>query len=172
MTTLSDRFLEWFFRHPLFEKTVTLYQAQSERDQKALAALGVFVLGTALVFGLAVPAHRAAMSGLADYEKASADLAWMKSRESDARSGGQHGDKASGTIESIVTAAARESGVSMQRYEPAADGAIRVWLVSSPFQQVMLFINNLETQQGLKMLQVDLERADTGLVNVSLMVRE
>jgi general secretion pathway protein M len=69
----------------------------------------------------------------------------------------------------LVTRTAGESGLTLQRFEPSGDDAIRVWLEQVPFGQVASWLEMLNTDNGVEIEQASMDRQDEpGLVSVRL----
>jgi general secretion pathway protein M len=69
----------------------------------------------------------------------------------------------------LVTRSASESGLSLQRFEPSGENAIRVWLEGAPFTEVANWLERLNTSHGVQIDQASMYRQnDPGIVSVRL----
>jgi len=69
----------------------------------------------------------------------------------------------------LVTRSASESGLSLQRFEPSGENAIRVWLEGAPFTEVANWLERLNTSHGVQIDQASMDRQnDPGIVSVRL----
>lgn len=69
----------------------------------------------------------------------------------------------------LVTRSARESGLSLQRFEPSGEGAIRVWLEAVPYSEVAAWLEMLNGKHGVVIDQAALDRSgEPGRVSVRL----
>lgn len=70
------------------------------------------------------------------------------------------------SMTNVVSRAAREHGLELSRFEQAGSDGLRFWLDDQPFEQVLIWVADLETQ-GVGMDQVTISRTNSpGLVNV------
>jgi general secretion pathway protein M len=69
----------------------------------------------------------------------------------------------------LVTRTARESGLTLQRFEPSGDDSIRVWLEKVPFSQVSGWLETLNIDNGVEIEQASMDRQnEPGFVSVRL----
>ncbi len=163
--------------HPAIGKLIAQYDQLPKRDQQALLVLVVAVLLAIIYFGIWRPA--------AGYHERAADakdnaetlLAWMQENRASlrqlAQSGGDPGGVSqltdSRALMSTVTRTAGQSGLSLNRFEPSGDSAIRVWLEDVPFKNVASWLEGLSQQYGVVVDQASFDRGDApGLVSVRL----
>lgn len=173
MMSYADRLIEWVLRQPLLDQLLNWYQAQSARDQFMLRLLGAFLLGVVLVFGLWLPAQRSLFASLADYEKNTADLGWMRAHQAEAAASGSAVLAADGTpLEARATSSAREAGLQLSRFEPSTDGGVRMWFEGVAFNDLLAWLHQLQSGSRVSVAQMEVERVGDGVVNASLSLRE
>ncbi|HBC34601.1 MAG TPA: type II secretion system protein M, partial [Marinobacter adhaerens] len=69
----------------------------------------------------------------------------------------------------LVTRSAGEAGLSLQRFEPSGEDAIRVWLENVPFAEVAAWLERLNGNHGVVIDQAAMDRAsEPGRVSVRL----
>lgn len=163
---------------PPVGKLIAQYDQMPRRDQQALMVLAVAVFIGVLYFAVWSPAssfHDRAVSGR---ENAAELLAWMEANEATIRRLGASGSEA-GTgsasvadgraLMALVTGSAREAGLSLQRFEPSGENAIRVWLEDAPFSEVAAWLERLNSGNGVIVDQAAMDRGDKpGRVSVRL----
>ncbi|MEX2476000.1 type II secretion system protein GspM [Marinobacter sp.] len=163
---------------PAVEKLVAQYDQLPRRDQQALMVLSVAVFLGVLYFLIWSPVASFHDQAVTSRESAEELLVYMQSNRSGLerlanREGG--GSPATNAPEdgralmALVTRSAGESGLSLQRFEPSGDGAIRVWLSDVPFADVAAWLEDLNLNHGVVIDQVALDKQDEpGIVSVRM----
>lgn len=169
--------LEKLKEHPAVGKLVAQYDHLPKRDQQALIVLLVAVALAILYFGIWRPAAGFHERAEAAQENAVNLLAWMRSNRSAIQALAQSGSEGSQpsriqdsrALMSTVTRSAGEAGLSLNRFEPSGDSAIRVWLENVPFQKVAAWLEKLHDEFGVVVDQASFDRQDSpGMVSVRL----
>lgn len=164
---------------PLVRKLTAQYDQLPRRDQQALVLLSVAVFLGILYFAIWQPASAFHDKAVSNRENAQQLLAWMDSnRPSLQRLSGDRAGQSSGSVNrpedgralmALVTRTAGESGLSLQRFEPSGDDAIRVWLDKVPFSQVAGWLETLNIDNGVEIEQASMDRQnEPGMVSVRL----
>ena len=69
----------------------------------------------------------------------------------------------------LVTRSAGEAGLTLQRFEPSGDSAIRVWMENVAYAEVAAWLERLNTEHGVVIDQAAMDRKDSpGVVSVRL----
>ena len=102
------------------------------------------------------------------------DLLWMQQAAQEVRqlSGGQLSTP-SGSLLGIIERTARQSklGDSIRKVQPEGKTGVRVWLDKAPFDDVMRWLDGLQTKQGVAVANFSVERqSEPGRVNVRLSI--
>lgn len=171
--------LNRIMEQPAVGKLVAQYDQLPRRDQQALTVLAVAVLLGILYFAVWAPATSFHDEALNERERSAELLAWLEanrdSLEQLSGAGGGQGASSADTPEdgralmSLVTRSAGEAGLSLQRFEPSGDNAIRVWLEGAPFSEVASWLERLNTGHGVQIDQASMDRRnDPGMVSVRL----
>lgn len=164
---------------PAVGKLIAQYDQLPRRDQQALTVLAVAVLLGILYFGVWRPATSFHNDAADARENATELLAWLEAnRESLERlssAGAGQGSAGVDTPEdgralmALVTRSASEAGLSLQRFEPSGEDAIRVWLEGARFTEVASWLEQLNTGHGVLIDQASMDRQnDPGIVSVRL----
>lgn len=164
---------------PIVGKLTAQYDQLPRRDQQALMVLGIAVFLGLLYFAVWRPAAAYHDNAVNSRENAEELLAWMEANRSSLQrlSGGSSGPSSASVdkpadgraLMALVTRTAGESGLSLQRFEPSGDDAIRVWLEKVPFGQVASWLEILNTNNGVEIEQASMDRQnEPGLVSVRL----
>ncbi|MBL3556969.1 MULTISPECIES: type II secretion system protein GspM [Marinobacter] len=164
---------------PAVGKLIAQYDQLPRRDQQALTVLAIAVLLGILYFAVWTPAVSFHDDALSERERSAELLAWMEANN-DAlkRLSGASGSQGNSPVDapedgrelmSLVTRSAGEAGLSLQRFEPSGDSAIRVWLDGAPFTEVASWLEQLNTGHGVQIDQASMDRQnDPGMVSVRL----
>ncbi len=164
---------------PAVGRLTARYDQLPRRDQQALMVLGIAVILGLLYFAIWRPAVSYHDRALDSRENAMELRAWMEANRasiqrlsggSSARSSASVNRPADGrALMALVTRTAGEAGLTLQRFEPSGDDAIRVWLEKVPFGQVASWLEMLNTDNGVEIEQASMDRQDEpGLVSVRL----
>ena len=164
---------------PAVGKLIAQYDQLPRRDQQALSVLAVAVLLGILYFGIWRPATDFHNDAVESRERATELLAWLEanrqSLERLSSASSSQGGAGSDTpvdgraLMALVTRSASESGLSLQRFEPSGENAIRVWLEGAPFTEVASWLERLSASHGVQIDQASMDRQnDPGIVSVRL----
>jgi general secretion pathway protein M len=159
----------------LTKKISGWFHGLGQRDQLALKILGlglVIFLAYLLIWG---PASAYRSAAIRASEQAYADLGWMKENEAQARllSGQNDAGKVSlgegQSLLSLVSASARLKSIELQRFEPKGDDKINIWLDRVEFNRMMLWLESMYKETGIKVEQISVDKSDApGFVTARL----
>lgn len=72
----------------------------------------------------------------------------------------------------LVTASAKQMQVKLNRLQPEQDGSVSVTLQSQSFDRALAWIVDLESNQGLLIDRISVDRTvNVGLVNIQLRIQ-
>lgn len=164
---------------PAVGKLIAQYDQLPRRDQQALVVLAIAIFIAILYFAVWRPAAVFYEQTEAARDNAGELLAWMQANEQTIqRLGNAGGNNATATADkpadgralmALVTRSAGEAGLSLQRFEPSGEDAIRVWLENAPFAEVAAWLERLNGDHGVVIDQAAMDRAsEPGRVSVRL----
>lgn len=164
---------------PAVGKLIAQYDQLPRRDQQALSVLAVAIILGILYFGIWRPATGFHDEAVDARERATELLAWLEanrqSLERLSSAGASQGAAGADTpadgraLMALVTRSASEAGLSLQRFEPSGEDAIRVWLEGARFTEVASWLERLNTGHGVQIDQASMDRQnDPGIVSVRL----
>lgn len=164
---------------PIVGKMIAQFDQMPRRDQQALMVLGIAVILGILYFAIWRPAVSYHDNAVNSRENAAELLAWMDANRASLQrlSGGALGQSSANVnkpadgraLMALVTRSAGESGLTLQRFEPSGNNAIRVWLEKVPFGQVASWLEMLNIDNGVEIEQASMDRQnEPGLVSVRL----
>ena len=165
-------------KSPAFVSAQRQYDALPSRDQKALLALSV-ALGLAILFFLVwSPAHTFAKQEKANLESAQELLSWVKANEMLARTLVSDESKGSSKIQdsqslvSTVSSNAQKHKIKLKRFEPSGERKVRVWIEKAPFDNIIVWLKDLNTAYDISVSQISIDRDEKGgLVNVRITLK-
>ncbi len=170
--------LHKFKNTPTYVSAQRQYDALPSRDQKALLALSIALVLAILYFLVWSPAHSFAKQEEANLESAKELLSWVKANEKVARtlvsdnSAGSSKILDSQSLVSTVSANAQKHKIKLKRFEPSGERKVRVWLEKVPFDNVIVWLRDLNTTYNIDVSQISIDRDEKGgLVNVRITLK-
>lgn len=163
--------------HPTVTRLVARYDQLPRRDQQMLQILVVALVLAVLYFGVWRPAADFRENSENARTSAVALLGWMQENRQAIRGLAAASQPAPGSgqiadgrsLMATVTQTARDSSLSLQRFEPSGDNAIRIWMEDVPFNQVAAWLEQLHQEYGIMVDQAAMDRRnDPGIVSVRL----
>ncbi|HTY93999.1 MAG TPA: type II secretion system protein M [Steroidobacteraceae bacterium] len=151
------------------------FNAQSPRDQRLAAGVGVIVL-IGLILAIFVPLDGSVARAQSRVQHKEADLAWMQSvADQLAGAGGAvTAPTSQRSLIVVIDSSARESGLgtALNSSEPAGPGALRVRLDKAPFDTLVAWLARLSQQNGIHVESATIDAAGApGLVNAGIVLR-
>lgn len=131
------------------------YQALSARDQLIVRGVGwlvVLALVFLIVYAPLIKDQRS-LEGRLDRAVAS----YNKIAQNAYKFGGA--GTSSGPILSVVTQQARQSGITLSRYEQDGKG-LRIWVDKVAFDEAIAWLEQLQADNGIIVSQINIERKD------------
>ena len=151
------------------------YHELEKRERVAVVSLSIFLIGVVLYLGVWAPVNNYALEAQIDHDRYLKLLTYLKSTESQARSSSesQTTGKATGqSLLSSVSKSARSIGIKPSRLQPEGSDAVSVWFDAVAFTRLMLWLERLESSQGIVVQQITIDRRDLpGEVSARLVLR-
>jgi general secretion pathway protein M len=145
------------------------YYALAPSDRRALAILAGFLAIAFFVLLVLIPSSRYRATGEQRYQAQRSLLAWMTDNAALARIVPPESTTSGESLLAVVDRAAKESGISLQRYEPLASGGVRLYMEGVVFEDVLSWLATLSQTSGIEVAQISVDKGDrAGLVNVRL----
>ncbi|MEH6344752.1 MAG: type II secretion system protein M [Bermanella sp.] len=76
-----------------------------------------------------------------------------------------------GSILGVVNNTAKAKNITLKRFEPEGQQGLRVWLDSANFNSVIDWLEILETQKGISIEQISIDKVSPGLVNLRAVLK-
>jgi general secretion pathway protein M len=146
--------------------------AMPAKDRKALLLLTLFVAIVILIYAVMLPADRYANNSAKLHQQRAAILVWMQTHENEARklqTQPKNTNTSGQSLLSLATQHAQSNNLSFKRFEPFAEGGLRVWLEDASFNSLLQWLTTLQQENGVLVKQVNIDRAtQAGKVNAKL----
>jgi len=151
---------------PALAKASSWFYGLPARDQLSLKCLSVAMLAFLLYIVIWVPVQDSLKAAKLEVRQNYNDLVWMMENESKARSLAKTSDtrptaKISGqSLLSTISTSAQNFGIELQRFEPRGDNKVNIWLDKVSFNQLMLWLSDLNVKFGVSAEQVNIDKSD------------
>jgi len=152
---------------PVLGKLSRWFYGLSQRDQSALKWLSLALLLFLTYAFVWQPVQQNLERSKAAREQAYTNLVWMKENELRARQLAKQQPSAavsnplSGkSLLSVVSSTAQKFKVELQRFEPRGEAKVNVWLDNVSFNQMMLWISELNTTHSIRIEQITVEKSE------------
>ncbi|MBT5701042.1 MAG: type II secretion system protein M [Gammaproteobacteria bacterium] len=158
-----------------FRDLMKQFKELERRERAAVLSLSIFLFGVVLYAGIWAPLNSYALEGRVDHDRYLSLLTYLKSTESQARSASDNqgaGMTGGQSLLSAVSKSARSVGINPSRLQPEGSEAVSVWFDAVPFTKLMLWLERLESGQGIVVQQITIDRRDVpGQVSARLVLR-
>jgi general secretion pathway protein M len=155
---------------PVVGKLVAQYDQLPKRDQQALTVLSVAVFLGILYFAVWRPVTDFNNRAINERQNAAELLTWVQSNEAAIRRLGSAGTSSDSTLVNkpkngralmaLITSSAQEAGLSLQRFEPSGDNAMRVWIEGAPFADMAAWLERLKSEHGVIVDQAAMDKVN------------
>lgn len=144
----------------------------SRRDRLALGALGLFTLLVLLYLLLWRPAEQRVAQAREYLQQQRTLHGYLQENAPQVRamSGKPQVSLDPARLQGLVTASAGTQGLTVERIDSQGDGGVQVVLQPTEFARLLRWLVELE-EQGVRVDEAGLERADKGLVSSRLLLR-
>ncbi len=160
-------------------KASSLYQGAnawlaglSQRDQKTVKGVLVLVALTLVFAWVWQPSYSASIKA---EKRLSTELSFHKKMKDNAHLFSSSLNKAptgvKGSILSVVNNTAKAKNISLKRFEPEGKTGLRIWLDQANFNSVIDWLDILESQKGLTIEQISIDKVSSGLVNLRAVLK-
>ena len=156
----------------LYQNGVSWYAALASRDQlmvKGLSAIVVIALLFVWIWQPSIDANKKAsqkfQSELSFHNKLKENAFHFSSGKTVSAS------SSGGSILSIVNNSAKAKSIVLKRFEPEGQDGLRVWLDKANFNSVIDWLEILESQKGISIEQISIDKVSPGLVNLRAVLK-
>ena len=161
--SLKDKALQ----SPALRKASHWWYGLSDRDRDALKYLAIALVLIFLYLLVWLPVQNFKKDALADVERQSQLLSWIRQNEATARElAARGGASPTAGLEgqsmlAVVGSSAKSFSIEMRRFEPEGDNKMRVWLEKVPFNQLLLWLDDMKKRYGIQAEQISVDRDET-----------
>ncbi len=151
---------------PALVKVSAWFYGLPARDQLSLKWLSVAVLAFLLYMMAWVPVQDSLKAAKLSAQQSYNDLVWMMENEGRARalsrnSAARPKAQVSGqSLLSTISTSAQKFGIELQRFEPRGDSKVNIWLDKVSFNQLMLWVSDLNAKYDINAEQVNIDKSD------------
>lgn len=163
-------------RNVIVVKLLESYRQLEARDQSAIKMLVSFFLLLFLVFGVWQPLQQF-VDDQQDLRDSNRQLIqWMRSTEKQARSVSGNSKSRAKTgqpLLTLVSRSAKAANIQPNKMQPEGSDSVSVWFESVSFNDMMRWLEKLESEQNVHVHQITVNRQQqsSGSVNARLVLK-
>ncbi len=146
------------------------YEALERRERTLLKVGGALIGATALWLAAIQPTLDYRKAAVSRLQREDASLAWMTANRPFAEARQDAGEGAPQAQLSTINRSAGEFDLPLRRIQPDGDSFV-VHIESRPFASVIAWMEALETQHGIRVVNVSIDADKPGQVNARLTLR-
>ncbi len=151
------------------------FRELEKREQSALLGLSGFLILAIFYMGVWSPIGNFVADSRLDHDKHRKLNAYLQSTVAAAKTASGNGKSSQAGGQSLLTSISRTAqsvGIQPSRMQPEGSAAVSVWFDAVAFTQLMLWLERLETQQGIVVRQITIDRRDeSGQVSARLVLK-
>lgn len=167
--------MQFINRNALLIKLLESYRQLEVRDQIAIKLLTLFFLALFCVFGLWLPLHTFVDDNQALRDSNLELIEWMNGTEKQARtiSGNSRSKRQSGqSLLILVSRSAKLANIKPDKLQPEGTDSVSVWFDAVSFNDMMRWLEKLETEESLHVYQITVNRQQQpGSVSARLVLK-
>jgi len=144
------------------------WQQLNIREQRLVAAMGLVFLVFIFYSAIWQPLNNGLTEASSKLARQQQLLTWVEENTALYQQAKRSGGKAtlSGSISSVANRSAKTYKLNITRMQPQGD-ELQVWIDSTPFTQLLFWLEHLANNEGLQVKAIDLTQGDsTGEVKV------
>ncbi len=159
-------------------KASSLYQGASawlnglsQRDQQLVKVFSILIAITLVFAWVWQPTYASVQKA---EKRFASELKFHQSMKENAylfSSSSRTGAPIKGSILSLVNNSAKAKDISLKRFEPEGKTGLRIWLDQANFNSVIDWLDELETQKGITVEQISIDKVSSGLVNLRAVLK-
>lgn len=140
------------------------YDGLNQRDQRFVKVVAILFVSALLFNWIWHPVMQMETHAQKRYESA---LKLHQHMKDNAPSGTSTSTTSNdGSLLGIVNSIAKAKGVTLKRFEPNGTTGLRVWLDKVDFNKAIDWIETLEASKGITAEQMNIEKVNSGIVNI------
>ena len=158
----------------LIEEFRSRFGELGKRERIAILGLFIFLVVVAFYIAIWAPANEFVVDSERDYARQLKLLEYLQSTEAEAlASKGRSRQQQEGqSLLTTISRTAQTVGVSPSRMQPEGSAEVSVWFDTVPFTRLMLFLERLQSGQGIVVRQISVEGQEgPGKVSTRVILR-
>lgn len=165
---LKTKAMNTMTQNQLVKQGQAWFEQLPPRDQSVVKLLGL-LLAAALIFTMVwVPAKDRKLAAEAKLNSEISLYKWIQdnsSRVSKSATSSRGGSQ-NQSILAVVNNSSRAKNISLKRFEPDGPKGLRIWLENVVFDDLVSWLEDLQFGQGVTVTQINIEKEQSGRVNV------
>lgn len=149
------------------------YRSLESRERSAINVLGVFFAGLLVYLLVWMPIYDYRDTSLSLHDRELELLQYMRATEAQARASSREGGGSSSgqSMLTEVSRTAQSLGLTPTRLQPEGDDAVSLWFDTVLFNDLVAFLEQVVTRQGMVVRQISIDREESGLVRARVVLR-
>ena len=147
------------------------YEAKSRSDQIVINLVGALFISSVVLLGVWQPIQNNNSEQRSRYVNELTLTEWIALNKNRLRTLSNSSLRQADTSSAVarITNAANQNKVTLDRLQPESDGSVSISLQNQSFTKVLRWLVKLETQQGLTVLRLGIDKGSkTGEVSVQI----
>jgi general secretion pathway protein M len=155
----------------MMEKIKHYFNNLSEKDQKALKLLALFIAPLLLYFLIIKPSFTYYTEAKTGFQESRELLTWISSHKTNIPTANSSPTTASHLpLSQFVSTSADENNISISRLQPQGQNNVRIWLSETEFSALTTWLLML-TDKGLKISAITVDKTPiSGVVNAQCLI--
>ncbi|MEY8198043.1 MAG: type II secretion system protein M [Colwellia sp.] len=138
------------------------WQQLHSREQRLVAVMALFFMVFIFYRAIWQPLNNSLVEANSKLARQQQLLTWVQENtalyQQAKRSGGK--SKLKGSISSVANRSAKTYNLTITRMQPQGDD-LQIWIDSTPFTQLLFWLEHLANKEGLQVKAIDLTRGDS-----------
>ncbi len=159
-----------------YRNTLSHYHRLRRNERRLVLVLALALAATALYAFILQPVAQFTQRARASLDKEQATLAFVQSNAATVRQINNARQEKTGqdtSLLALISKTAEENRLTLQRYEPAADNKLTVWLSDTEFNTLLTWLDALSREYHIQIERVNITPSmKPGMVEVQLVLRQ
>ena len=162
--------LDKFKRSPSIKKAINWYSELPPRDAAIVKYLAITIALVLAFTWFIKPVHDNHKQAEAHLNS---ELKFHSKLKSNAYlfSGNIKSGASRGSILSTVNSLAKTKGIQLKRFEPEGKNGLRIWLEKVEFNSAIDWLELMETEKGISIEQISIDKVKPGIVNIRAVLK-
>ncbi|MEY8203694.1 MAG: type II secretion system protein M, partial [Bermanella sp.] len=156
----------------LYQSAHTWFNALGARDQILVKGLATLVVLAFIISWTWQPSEKALKRA---ETRLASELTFHQTMKENAHlfatANPASGASFKGSILSLVNNTAKAKNIALKRFEPEGTRGLRIWLDQANFNSVIDWLELLETQKGITIEQISIDKVSPGRVNLRAVLK-